>query len=194
MQPGLTAPPVVTGPDDASVIRLALTDPEQFAAIFDRYFTAIHRYLSRRVGTQLADDLTGETFLVALRRLRSYDLQQRSARPWLYGIATNLLRRHRRTETRHCAALARTGPPPVTDNHDEAVSDRVTAQTMTRSLAEALASLSAAERDVLLLVAWADLSTDEIAHALGIAPGAVRVRLHRARTKTRTALDNGDHR
>lgn len=179
---------IAAATEDAESIRRALVDPEHFGVIFDRHFPAIHRYLARRVGSQLADDLAGETFLIALRRLRSYDLAQGNARPWLYGIATNLLRRHRRTELRQYVALARTGVALPIANHDEEIAARITAQGMAQALADALMTLSAGERDVLLLVAWADLAPDEIALALHIKPGAVRVRLHRARHKIRAAL------
>ena len=69
---------------------------------------------------------------------------------------------------------------------------QVTASAAHRDLARALATLSAGDRDVLLLIAWADLSYDEVAHALGIPIGTVRSRLHRARKKTRTALGGAD--
>jgi len=176
--------------DDASVIRRSWDDARSFAAIFDRHAATVHRYVARRAGAQLADDVTAETFAVALDRRRRYDLSRRNALPWLYGIATNLLRQHRRAELRQYRALARTGVDPVlVEGHADVVSARVTAAAMTRELAAALARLSSGERDVLLLHAWADLTHDEIASALDIAPPTVRSRLHRARTKIRNVLE-----
>src|SRR5688572_18566387 len=80
--------------DDAAVIAASLATPERFAVIFDRHAPYIHRYLARRLGAEVADDLVGETFLVAFRKRGRYDGQRHDARPWLYGIATNLLGQH----------------------------------------------------------------------------------------------------
>ncbi|MFD0974198.1 RNA polymerase sigma factor, partial [Plantactinospora endophytica] len=99
--------------DDHELIRFSWTDPERFAEIFDRHAEAIHRYLARRIGRSVADDLAAETFLVAFRGREGYDVSQTDARPWLYGIAANLLRREQRTEVRQYRALARTGVDPV---------------------------------------------------------------------------------
>ncbi|GGP95084.1 RNA polymerase sigma factor [Streptosporangium pseudovulgare] len=177
---------------DAELIRRSHDDPEWFAGIFDRYVRQIHRYAARRLGTQAADDIAAETFLIAFRRRASYDLAQRLARPWLYGIATRLIARHRRSEERFLRSLCRTGQDPLPEPMADAVVDRVAAQEKDRVLARALAGLSRGDRDVLLLVAWGDLSYEEVAEALGIPVGTVRSRLHRARRKTRAALGNDD--
>ncbi|MET9063832.1 RNA polymerase sigma factor [Streptosporangium sandarakinum] len=177
---------------DAELIRRSHDDPEWFAGIFDRYVRQIHRYAARRLGTQAADDIAAETFLIAFRRRASYDLTQRLARPWLYGIATRLIARHRRGEERFLRALCRTGQDPLPEPMADAVVDRVAAQEKDRVLAGALAGLSRGDRDVLLLVAWGDLSYEEVAEALGIPVGTVRSRLHRARRKTRASLGNDD--
>src|ERR1700704_4127659 len=86
--------------DDAAVIEASRAEPDRFASLFDRHAPYIHRYLARRVGRQAADDLVAETFLVAFRKRASYDGRCRDARPWLYGIATNLVAQHRREEAR----------------------------------------------------------------------------------------------
>ena len=75
---------------DAAVIDASCADPERFAEIYDAYFAAVHGYVERRLGRDAADDLTAETFLIAFRQRDGYDLTRDSARPWLYGIATNL--------------------------------------------------------------------------------------------------------
>ncbi|NRQ38192.1 RNA polymerase sigma factor [Nonomuraea sp. NN258] len=174
--------------DDAELIRRSVGDPEQFAALFDRYARQIHRYAARRIGTQAADDIVAETFLAAFRRRGTYDTSFPLARPWLYGIATTLVARHRRQEERMLRALARTGVDPLPEPIADAVVRRVAARDKERELAQALASLSRGDRDVLLLVAWEGLSYEEVAQALGIPPGTVRSRLHRARRKTRAVL------
>jgi RNA polymerase sigma-70 factor (ECF subfamily) len=172
---------------DAEIIRASQADPRLFAAIFDRHFDAIYRYLRRRVGESLADDLAAETFTTAFAVRGKYDLRREDARPWLYGIASNLLRHHYRREERQLRAYARTGVDPVQADLDE-VLDRVDAATAGPRLARALASLDRRDRDVLLLYAWADLSYQDIADALGIPPGTVRSRLHRARRIVRELL------
>ena len=89
-------------------------------------------------------------------------------------------------------ALARTGLDPVTDGDSEPVDQRVSARAVQRDLAAALARLAARDRDVLLLIAWADLSYEEVAVALDIPVGTVRSRLNRARSKVREALGGQD--
>ncbi|MFD0748434.1 RNA polymerase sigma factor [Phytohabitans flavus] len=184
-------PVAVPAPGDGELIERSLAAGESFAAIFDRHGLAVHRYLARRVGHSLADDLTSETFLLAFRLRARYDPSQPDARPWLFGIATNLLHRHRRTEVRQYQAFARTGVDPVAEPHAELV-DRVAATAASRRLAAVLAKLPATERDVLLLVAREELSLAEVARALDIPAGTVRSRLHSARQRLRRALADLD--
>ncbi len=180
-------PPADCG-DDGLAIARSLHDPEQFAAVFRRHATQIQRYVVRRIGVDAADDVVAETFLTAFRQRASYRIDLPDARPWLYGIATNLISRHRRSEIRQYRALARTGIDPVTEPFTDLVDARVSASSAARRLAAALAQLPAPHRDALLLVAWGDLSYDEAAVALGVPVGTVRSRLSRARTKVRQAL------
>lgn len=181
-------PSAVEEPHDAELIRRSLGVPEQFAALFDRYAAQLHRYAARRLGASAADDIVAETFLAAFRRRHGYDLSRLCARPWLYGIATTLIARQRRGEVRLYRALSRSGLDPLGEPVDEQVVSRVAAQAQQRVLAEALARLSQGERDVLLLVAWGELSYEEAAQALAVPLGTVRSRLARARAKVRTAL------
>ncbi|GAA3714662.1 RNA polymerase sigma factor [Nonomuraea antimicrobica] len=179
-------------PDDAEVIDRALRDPSAFSALFDRHASALHRYVARRLGDSLADDVVAETFMAAFRRLKRYDTTHRDARPWLYGIAANLIGKHRRTEVRAYLALSRIGTDEVAESHTDRVEARVSASSAHRELAGALAVLSPEDREVLLMIAWADLSYEEVSRALGIPIGTVRSRLHRARRKTREALGGSD--
>ena len=174
--------------DDAAVIEASRAEPDRFASLFDRHAPYIHRYLARRVGTQAADDLVAETFLVAFRKRTGYDPRFPDARPWLYGIATNLIAQHRREEARQFRLRQAAGPAPVAHDWAERSVVNVTAQSVRVPLARALARLARPDRDVLLLVAWEQLSYDEVARALDIPVGTVRSRLHRARTKIREAL------
>ena len=174
--------------DDAAVIEASRTEPDRFASLFDRHAPHIHRYLARRVGPQAADDLVAETFLVAFRKRADYDPRFRDARPWLYGIATNLVGQHRRQEVRQFRLRLSAGPAPIQNDDAERTVVNLTAQSVRAALGEALTALAKPDRDVLLLIAWEQLSYDEVARALGIPVGTVRSRLHRARTKVRQAL------
>jgi RNA polymerase sigma factor (sigma-70 family) len=173
---------------DAAIFERSRHEPETFAAVFDRYYAQIHGFAAQRLGPGLADDVAAETFLVAFDRRERYDLSRPDARPWLYGIASNLISRHRRAEARLYRALARTGVDGAAESHADQVAIRVDAQAHRGRLMAALAGISDANRGVLLLVAWAGLTTDEAAQALGITPGTARLRLHRARKKIRAAL------
>jgi RNA polymerase sigma-70 factor (ECF subfamily) len=176
--------------DDAELIRRSEHDPEAFADLFDRHAPALRRYVARRLGPSLADDIVSDAFLVAFRRRERYDMSHPDARPWLYGIAARLISRHRRVEVRSYRALVRSGVDETAEPYVERVDDRVAAQQV--GLAAALAELSPGDREVLLLVAWAEMSYEDVARALGIPLGTVRSRLHRARIRTRQALGGSD--
>jgi len=178
-------------PSDASLIAESLTDAEAFGAIFDRHVDAVSRFLRRRLTTGAADELTAETFLIALRERATFDLQRSSAKPWLFGIATNLLGHERRSEMRRLRAYGHLDRSQEPDFSDEAVS-RSDAAALRRRVAAALTDLSDGDRDVLLLVAWGELSYAEVADALAIPPGTVRSRLARARRLITTRLDESE--
>ncbi|MEV5754916.1 RNA polymerase sigma factor [Actinoallomurus sp. NPDC052308] len=187
------APDAAAAPlGDAAVIAESWHEPELFAEIFHRHFAEIHRYVTRRLGPDAADDIAAETFLAAFRRRERFDPERGAVQPWLYGIATNLIGLHRRAEKRFYRALARTPADDVTYGHDDRVTARVTAGRVGAELAEALAGLSAGDRDVLLLVALADFTYEQVAQALGLKYGTVASRLNRARRKLREALGGVD--
>jgi len=178
--------------DDATVIQLSRHEPEQFTVLFRRHAPYIQRYVVRRLGQDAADDIVAETFLLAFRQRNTYDQARADARPWLYGIATNLIGRHHRAEVRLYRALARTGADPVCEPFTDRVDDRVSAGHAGRLLAAALASLPANLRDTLLLAAWSNLTYEQIALALGVPVGTVRSRLSRARARLRRTLGDAD--
>ncbi len=177
--------------DDATLIARSLEVPEFFGALFDRHAPAINRYITRRLGPDAADDLVAETFLAAFRRRDRYDISRADARPWLYGIATRLIGRHRRDEVRLLRAIARTGVDPAAEPVADEVTNRIAAQSASRELAGALARLSQAQRDVLLLVA-SGLGYEEAALALAVPAGTVSSRLVHARRRVREALGGQD--
>lgn len=152
----------------------------------------LHRYAARRVGADLADDVLAETFRRAIESFDRFDPSAGSARGWLFGIATNVIGKHRRTEFRRLRATARAaahaGPP----------SDPLLARTLSLDAERELASvLAAIERlpgedvDLLVLVVWEEMSSAEVAEVLGIPPGTVRSRLHRIRTVLDRARQGG---
>jgi RNA polymerase sigma-70 factor (ECF subfamily) len=169
---------------DAVTIARSLHRPEAFETIFDRHFDAVHRYLARRAGRQRADDLASQTFVVAFERRGTFRLDAPDARPWLLGIATKLLANDRRSEQRLLETCAR-----VSGDAREAVVPVNSLLESDREVAAALAKLDPAQRDVLLLHAWADLSYEEIADSLGVPIGTVRSRLSRARASLQAELD-----
>jgi RNA polymerase sigma factor (sigma-70 family) len=173
---------------DPAIIRASLSEPERFAALFDRHAPVIYRYLASRAGRAAADDLTAETFLAAFRRRASYDLACADALPWLYGVATRVLAQHRRDDARQLRIRLAAIPDLSDPGHGDRVAGDVTAGALRGALADGLAGLSTGDRDVLLLIAWEQLSYDEVARALEIPVGTVRSRLNRARTRLRSAL------
>jgi RNA polymerase sigma-70 factor (ECF subfamily) len=165
-----------------------------FADVFDRHYDAVHRYLARRVGPDLADDLTAETFTQAFDVRLRYDAKYADARPWLFGIATNLMRHHHRGEGRRLRAYARLDRPADSGDAFGGIDGRLDAERAGPAIAGALMTLSQGDRDALLLFAWADLRYEEIAVALGIPIGTVRSRLNRARGRLRELIgDSGQY-
>jgi len=176
-------------PSDAEYLARSLIDPSAFAFIYERHFDRLHRYLHRRVGRDLADELAAETFAVAFARRKTCRSRE-SVLPWLYGIATNLLRRHRRAEGRQLRAYSRSGVDRWIAYDAGAASPD--GSRLDARLAGALAAMRPRERDALLLYALADFSYDEIAVALNVPLGTVRTWLYRARETAQDELTRDD--
>ena len=174
-------------PTDAEVIASSRADPERFGAIFDRHAVAVHGFLARRGGQELADDLLGEVFTVAFDARRRYDMTYPAATPWLYGIAANVLRARYRRDGVRARLLRRVPVEPVEDPWAE-VDGRLDADRPGARAARAMERWPAGERDVVQLVAWEGLTLVEVAAALRIPQGTARSRLHRARTALRAAV------
>lgn len=171
------------------MIEASLDRPAIFGELFRRHAPSIHRYAARRAGTAAADDVTSETFLVAFERRSRYDRSLPDARPWLYGIATNLLHRQRTAEARTFRMLEKL---PVDAEHHSPQDDRdeaLDAARALRGMARSIRRLSTGDRDCLLLYAWADLSYEQIATALDVPIGTVRSRINRARRTLRAHAD-----
>lgn len=174
---------------DSEVIRRSRDSPRAFGDLFHRHATVVHRYIARRAGTDVADEVMSETFLVAFERRDRFDHTHADARPWLLGIATVLLASYRRREARHLHTLARAAEPEDDDGGLGRVASRADATADVRRIATQVQALSDGDRDVLLLHAWADLSGEQIAAALNIPVGTVRSRLSRARKTLRASAE-----
>lgn len=171
--------------DDALWGLVQRGDSAGLATLFRRHADAIYNYCFRRVGDwAIAEELVSIVFLEAWRR-RDAEVQPGKVLPWLYGIATNVVRNRRRSERRYAAALRRLpAEPPTPDPADDAVVRADDERRMRRLLAWA-AQLPRHEQDVVALCVWSDLSYEDAAAALGVPIGTVRSRLSRARARLR---------
>ena len=178
---------------DGAVIADSLETPGAFGAIFDRHGSTLLRFLARRVDPAEAEDLLGDVFRIAFERRSAFEQGRASARPWLYGLAANVVAKHHRSEARRFRAMARVPaePPLDEDPAERAVAAADAGARWTRVM-DAIGTLPEAERQVLLLVAWEELSYEEIALALGIRVGTVRSRLSRGRARLAALTRGGD--
>lgn len=169
---------------DAELIGWSLVgDGDAFVEVVRRHETAVGAYLARRAGRGMVDELLGEVWLAAFASRGGYDRSFPDARPWLFGVARNTLRRHWRSlpgdQPVGEMAEAETGWDPW-----PGVDDRVDTHAALRA---ALSSLRPLEREVLTLVAWEGLRVVDAARALGIPPGSAYRTLHQARLALREA-------
>jgi RNA polymerase sigma-70 factor (ECF subfamily) len=170
---------------DSDIIRRSADDPAAFAELFERHARVIGAFAARRVGADAAEDVLSETMLVAFRRRRDFDTAWASARPWLLGIASRVIKKHHAAEARQWRSFQASASrgDHSDDGALEAAAERADASAAVRALAPRIAALAARDRETLLLYAWADLTYDEIAVALGVPVGTVRSRLNRVRRK-----------
>jgi RNA polymerase sigma factor (sigma-70 family) len=178
-------------PSDAELVLRSRAEPELFSTLFDRHFALVHRYLAARVGRAVADDLAAETFTIAFARRGDFRAEAPTARPWLFGIATNLVRNHQRSLARARLADAREAAQAVQPMEEAELGiARADATADARVVVQALAVLDADQRDALLLFAWAELSYEEIARSLSIPIGTVRSRIARGRERLARELSS----
>lgn len=170
---------------DSEIIRASFDQPAAFAEIFDRHARTVNAFATYRIGRDAAEDVLSEAFLVAFRRRRDFDLSSPSAAPWLLGIASRLIHRHRAVEARHWRSFTASA---ARDDHSslgglDDLLARLDAERDAVGLAKRIARLAPRDRDVLLLHAWQGMSYEEIAVALGVPIGTVRSRLNRVRRR-----------
>ena len=174
---------------------MATVDADSVRSMYDEHAASVFAYLARRVGRELAADLLAETFRVAIESLPNFDPSRGNEKAWLFGISTNLLRRHWRTERRRLLALERSAS--MSEQHidpllgmAEGVAQRVDAETDAARLLAAVVDLPADDRDLLLRSGWERLNSTQIGQALGVPPATVRSRLYRIRADLRTTIDS----
>lgn len=165
---------------------------EVVADWFDRHADDLGAYAARRVGTSLARDVVAETFRFAFERIDDYDAQRGGERAWLFGIATNLIRRHWRTEERRLRVQARAaGADTRALDPLLQVEERLDARNRYELVVDAIAALDPDDRDLVVLIAWEQMTSREAADVLGIRPGTVRSRLNRIRTHLAQTVREG---
>lgn len=145
----------------------------------------VHAYAVRHVGVDGAQDVVSETFLHAWRR---WSQVPDPALPWLLGTARKVIGNSRRTDRRQDALVGRIALLGQAAGSAEAA-ELVAARR--HAALEALAMLNPGDREALLLVAWDGLTPEQAASVLRVRPGTLRVRLHRARTRLATAIEEG---
>jgi RNA polymerase sigma-70 factor (ECF subfamily) len=180
-------------PDDSTLWeRSRAGDREAFAVLFERHAKAIYNFCFRRVGDwALAEDLVSVVFLEAWRR-RAKELPPDKVLPWLYGIATNVVRNRRRSERRFAAALRRVPTPRPSPDFSADADKRIDDEAQMQRVLALLSELPQRELDVFVLCAWSELSYEDASIALGIPIGTVRSRLARARARLRElGIDDG---
>ena len=175
-------------PSDAEVIGRSLGEPEAFGLIYDRHAATLLRFLGRRAGAKVAEGLVGDLFRIAFERRKTFDVSRETALPWLYGIGSNLLLKHRRTEARRLRASARlaAGRELAGGRASGAALD---ARVLFPRVVNAIEALPDGEREALLLFAWEELSYGAVAETLELPIGTVRSRLNRARARLRELLE-----
>ena len=156
---------------DAEILSISVSDPDRFAALYERHAARVLGYLARRLGDTAAEDAAAETFVGAFRARDAFRPEHDTALPWLLGIANHIIARHRRAEGRRLAALQRLAAATPTVSDDQ-ISE------LTPQLVRALRRLAEGDRDTLLLAVW-ELSYEEVAAALQIPVGTVRSRINR---------------
>src|SRR5438445_2128559 len=180
---------MVNSPSEAEVVGRSRDEPEAFGLSYDRHAATVLRFLGRRVGAEVAEGLVGELFRIAFERRKTFDPSRATALPWLYGIGSNLLLKHRRGEARRLRASARMAADEAADRRASAVA--LDARLLFPRVADAIEGLPDGEREALLLFAWEDLSYQSVAEALELPIGTVRSRLNRARAQLRELLEPG---
>ena len=176
---------------DGQLIWKSLRRLEAFEVVFDRHYDVVRRYCQRRVGFADGEEIASETFVQAFAQRRRFDAERfSSARPWLIGIANNLIRSH----LRHEDVRRRHWPVSIALNSSEPEPglDALAADEQAPALVAALSSIPVFDRETFLVVVVGELSYAEAAEVMGIPQGTVRSRVHRVRTTLRELLGSAE--
>lgn len=186
-KPSLIAARDVAPPSDPEIMhRLARGESSALGELYDRYRKPVRSFVARATSdAEDVDDLVQKTFLEAAKSAERYD-GRASCRPWLIGIAAQLLRRRRQSFGRFLAVLSSLGSAARATIVDSQV-----ALQARFDLERALLQISEAKRITFLMAEVERLSCAEIAAALGVPIGTVWTRLHAARRELRRALEEG---
>lgn len=175
---------------DGRLIEVSWSEPERFAELFDRRYAAVRAFCVRRIGVHDGDDAAGETFCRAFQYRGRYDVSRPDARPWLFGIALNVVRSQQRSSVRRTRAYLREAMArSEVDDPGVVAATSLDARRDLAAVAGALAELPDDELDVLLLHVWEGVGYADIAQAVGVPIGTVRSRLFRARQRLRAVLE-----
>lgn len=161
-----------------------------FDELYETFADSVFGYIARRLGSQLAEDLTSQAFAEAWACRGQFDASRGSLQGWLFGIATNLIRLHRRQEYRQLKAYGRAAEVPSVSNPEMRIVERLTATDQWPMVARALSDLNVGERDVLWLHIVMGLPYADVADALDIPVGTVRSRLSRGRVRLAKAIED----
>lgn len=182
-------------PSDAELWRRAgAGDHTAFGDLYDRHARSIYNYCFRRTADwAFAEDLTSAVFLHAWRRRGDVLLSVESVLPWLYGVATNLIRNHDRGLRRGVAAMDRlhagNGGPDFAGD----LAGRLDDERRMSEVLDAIQQLPLVDREVLALCVWQGLGYEQAAAALGVPVGTIRSRLSRARHRLRELVSTHGH-
>jgi RNA polymerase sigma-70 factor (ECF subfamily) len=165
----------------ALVERAQAGDAEAFGELYDRYVDLVYRYVYYRVGTsQLAEDLTSETFLRALRRISTFTWQGRDVGAWFVTIARNLIADHYKSGRYRLEMttddIVETGSKLVEDGPESAVLESM----QNKVLLEAVKQLNSEQQECIVLRFLQGLSVAETAQAMGKNDGAIKALQYRA--------------
>ena len=175
-------------PDEELLARLQRGDLEVLGLLFDRYADTLRRYCARlQVPEEELDDLLQTLFLELPNTARRFDTS-RSAKPWLFGVTTMLVRRNRRSAARALRRLARWRLDPPAPAEPVNPERETAARELASRAQAALAAMSHRKREAFVLVALEGLSGEEAATLLDIPVATVWTRLHHARRELRSAL------
>jgi RNA polymerase sigma factor (sigma-70 family) len=153
---------------------------DDFRALYDQTAHDLLKFLLRRApAPEDAADCLAETFLIAWSKRNQVPSDHNQARPWLFGVARNVLKRDRSLDSKASAAVEALARDLQGSSRPVPADDVVTL---------ALAQLSRLDREIIEMLAWDQLAPREVAAILEISPNVVRIRAHRARRKLREQL------